>query len=79
MVVGELKYLINGLSDDMEVILAVDAEGNGYSDLRCVDQDCIRNDDYDVYLTSWTASDACMEDDEWKEFLKQPRCLVLSP
>ena len=40
-------------------------------------------DDYDsggeIYAATWTAEDAGMDEDEWEEFKKRPRCAVLYP
>lgn len=82
MNVKELKEIIDNLPDDMEVILQRDAEGNGYEGLRCVDPDCLMREfgyECEVYSTEWSADDAGFEEDEWEEFKKQPRVLVLSP
>lgn len=83
MNVGELKEMINGLPDDMEVILQKDSEGNGYSPLYCTDSDCVYEADSSysgtVYDMSWSAKDADMEEEDWEEMKKEPRVLVLCP
>ena len=81
-----VKDLIEALKDlppDAEVILQKDGEGNGYSPLAGVDGDAVYVPETtwmgDVYSASWSAHDAGMDTDEWADFLKQPRCVVLAP
>ena len=83
MKVGELLAELLTLNPDLEVIMQKDSEGNGYSPLYCVDADAVYVADStysgDVFSTTWSADDCCMEDEEHKELLKQPRCVVLAP
>lgn len=83
MTVKELKEEIANFSDDMEVILQKDAEGNGYSPLWEVDPDAVYIPETTwyghVYSMDWTADDADMEDEEWEEIKKKPRALILHP
>ncbi len=83
MKVFELKAHLDGLPDEMEVILQKDSEGNGYELLRAVDSHGIfqPHDDGDnvAYDSRWTADDACCDKEEWKEILKKPRSVILSP
>lgn len=83
MKVSELIEALKDLPPEMEVILQKDAEGNGYSPLSGVDPDAIYMEETswsgEVWSTNWTAEDACMDDDEWESFKKQPRCLILYP
>lgn len=83
MNVKELKEALNNLPDDMEVIMQMDAEGNGYSPLRGADPQGIYVPDStyagEVYDAKWSASDAAMEKEEWQEMLKRPRALILFP
>lgn len=83
MKVKELKEEIANLPDDMEIIMQRDSEGNGYSPLSCVDKDAVYIPEStwsgDVYSMEWSADDACMEDEEWEEIKRKPRCLVLAP
>ena len=84
MTVKELKEEIANFSDDMEVILQKDAEGNGYSPLWGVDPDAVYIPETTwyghVYFMDWTAEDdADMEDEEWEEIKKKPRALILHP
>jgi hypothetical protein len=81
--VKELMEELAKFSADAEVILQQDAEGNGYSPLYAVDHDAVyvAKNTYsgDVYSTEWTASDACMSEEEWDDVMRQPRCVVLAP
>jgi len=83
MKIKELKEYINDLTDDMEIICQKDSEGNGYSPLHCADSNSVYVADGtysgEVYSLDWTADDACMNDDEWKEINLMPRVLVLCP
>ena len=83
MTVKELKEAISNLPDEMEVVLQKDAEGNGYSPLAGADSDAVYIPDStwsgEVYSMEWTADDACMSDDEWKEIKSKPRALILWP
>jgi hypothetical protein len=83
MNIKELKEMITDLPDEMEVILQKDAEGNGYSPLHGGDTDAVYEADStwsgDVYSTKWTASQACMDDEDWNKILEKPRVLVLYP
>jgi hypothetical protein len=83
MKVKDLIRELQLLDPEMEVILQKDGEGNGYSPLEGVDENCvyIEETSYDgyVYDTTWTADEADMDLEEWKEMLNQPRCVVLYP
>ncbi len=83
MTVKELKELLKGLPDQMEVIVQKDSEGNGYSPLCGADPNAVyvpqNTWSGEMYATDWSADDACMEEDEWAELMKKPRCLVLHP
>ncbi len=83
MNVKELKEAIAHLPDDMEVVVQKDPEGNGYSPLAGADPDAVyipETDKYgDVYSIDWTADDAAMEEDDWKDILAKPRALILFP
>jgi hypothetical protein len=83
MNVKELKELLETLTEDMEVVLQKDSEGNGYSPLAGGDTEAVYVPDStwsgDVYSTKWSADDACMGDDEWKDILAKPRALILYP
>jgi len=78
MTVKELKEVIANLPDDMELVLQVDPEGNGYSPVDGVDPDGIMYDG-ECYDATWTADEACMEEDDWEELCKKPRVGVVFP
>lgn len=82
----KVKKLIEELqkcNPDLEVILQSDAEGNGYSPLYSLDDNCVYEKETNwsgfVYDTNWTADEADMTEKEWKKILKKPRCVVLCP
>ena len=83
MKVKDLIRELKLLDPEMEVILQKDSEGNGFSPLDGVDENCIYVEEtsYEGYIydTTWDADEADMSEDEWAEFLKQPRCVVLYP
>lgn len=83
MNVKELREALDGLPDEMQVILQKDAEGNGYSPLSDVDPEAIYVPDStwsgDVYSLHHTAEDNCMEEDEWEKMKQGPRALILCP
>jgi hypothetical protein len=71
--IRELQAL-EKFNPDMEVFLQKDPEGNGYSPLQGVDGDVIvrydsHEGDYQIYDTNWTPDEACMELEEWEQFL----------
>ena len=83
MKVSELIINLKNLNQDSEVILQKDAEGNGYSPLSVIDGDAVYIPDStwsgDVYDMTWSAGDACMDDDEWRGVQAMPRCVILAP
>lgn len=83
MKVKELIEVLSSLNQESEVILQKDAEGNGFSPLRGADGDAVYIPDStwsgDVYSLDWSAEDACMGKEEWKQIKKMPRCVVLYP
>lgn len=83
MKIKELKKALLEMDesfDDCNVILQADSEGNGYSPLAGIDIDCVYRPKYgEVYSTSMTAEDNGMSEEEYKELLKEKRCLVLFP
>lgn len=83
MNVKELREVVANLPDDMEVILQKDAEGNNFSPLEGADPNSIYVSEStwsgDVYSTDWSAWDAGMDKEDWEEFKKNPRALVLYP
>lgn len=84
MKVLELKKLLEKCSDDMEIIIQKDAEGNGYSPLSGVDDNCIyipdNNWSGEAYSLKWSNEDMDMEETEWEEMKNNnKRVLVLQP
>lgn len=83
MNVAELKKKLNGLPDDMLVILQKDSEGNSYSPLYGADPNAVYVPETDwagrVYDLNWSADDADMSEDEWQETRTKPKVLVLHP
>lgn len=80
--VKDLKEAIKDLPDDMEIYLQKDSEGNGYAPLYYIDPDTVVEEDDGetiVYDLSWTAEDACKEDDEWEEIKSRKKTLILAP
>lgn len=83
MKVKELLVELKDADPEAEVILQKDSEGNGYSPLACVDLEAvyIAETTYggDVYSMEWSATDACMTEEEWAVIKAKPRCVVLAP
>jgi len=83
MKVKDLKEIINGLPEEMEIVLQRDSEGNGYSPLAGGDDKAVYVAENTwsgiVYDMGWDADDAAVTEDEWKEIQSLPRCLVLYP
>lgn len=83
MKVSELLEQLKDLDPDMEVIMQKDAEGNGYSPLAGADPDAVYIEEStwsgEVYDATWSADEACMDEDEWEEILARPRALILHP
>ncbi len=83
MKVKELLEALAGVDPEAEVILQKDAEGNGYSPLRGVDDECVYVPTCawagDVYSINLIADDACKSEKEWNEIKAKPRCVVLHP
>lgn len=83
MKIKELIERLQALDPEMQVIMQGDAEGNSYSPLEGVDENCVYIADTTwsgiVYNTTWTPDDADMSQEEWAETLAKPKCLVLYP
>ena len=83
MKVSELIEELSKWAPDTEVILQKDSEGNGYSPLSCIDGNAVYVAEStwagEVYSTDNSADDNCMDENEWEELLKGPRCVVLAP
>ena len=81
MTIKELKETIAALPDDMEVVVQMDSEGNGYNTAEAADPDCVWSPHGDTILsTKHTADQNCLEEEEWARILeKSPRVLVIAP
>ena len=81
LTVKSLKEIIANLPDDMEVVVQRDSEGNGYKTAYAADPDCVWSPDGEsIFSTNYSASDNCMEEDEWETLKKTaPRVLVIAP
>lgn len=83
MKVKELIRELQMLDPEMECIIQKDSEGNGYSPLEGIDENCVYIAETtwcgDVYSTTWTPDEADMDPEDWAEILNQPRCVVLYP
>lgn len=78
MKVKELMKKLNKLDPESEVYLLKDPEGNGFNKPYYVDGNCVYYNE-DIYSLSWSASDACLEEDEWDRLKSQIKCVVISP
>ena len=72
MTVKEAREYFNNLSrefDDCEIILQGDPEGNFYRKVIGFDENAVIKDeeDLDIYDLSWTAEEACMDEEEWEK------------
>jgi len=83
MKVKDLIRELQLMDPEMEVIMQGDAEGNNYSPLEGVDENCVYIAETtwhgDVYSTTWTPDEADMDPEDWAEILAKPRCVVLYP
>lgn len=81
MKLKELIEKIQGLDLEAEVIIS--DRSDFASPLSDVKNDGIYIADTTwegcLWHASWSASDALMEEEEWEEFKKRPRCIVLYP
>lgn len=77
-----VKDLLDQLSDmnpDSVVFLQVDAEGNGYNELRIADGNAFFVDG-EVMDAEWSAEDCCLDESLWENIKNNDtKCLVLSP
>lgn len=83
MRVDELIELLKECPQDAELIIQKDSEGNGYSPLCGLDEECIYVADSsysgEIYSTILTADEADLEQEEWDELLRGKRSIVLYP
>lgn len=75
MKVSELIDRLKNCDMNAEVILQIDPEGNGYHEVRGADEVvCVKDGrDMDVYSKEDSASDHCLEEDEWEKFKLDPK------
>ena len=79
MKVKELLEKLSGMNPDSNVFLQVDAEGNGYNELKIVDGDAFFHDG-EVFDAEWSAEDCCLDESLWDNIKNNDtKCLVLSP
>ena len=80
MKIKDLKKLLENLDENLDVILQVDPEGNGYNMLRCYGL-AFESKYKDYYDDSWSWRDAAYESEEEYEKFKEesPLVLILSP
>lgn len=84
MTVKELRDMLVGLPDDMDVVMSKDGEGNSYSPLSDCNSNCIYIPDStwsgDVVYMYHGAEGVGMDQEEWEHFIKvNKRSLVLCP
>lgn len=84
MKVIELVRMLNTCNPNSEVILQKDGEGNDYSPLSAVDNNCIYEPENtwsgDVLSLAWSAEDCCLDEEEWEEKKKKHTpALILIP
>jgi len=79
MKVKELLEQLSGMDPESVVFLQVDAEGNGYNELRIADGNAFFVDG-EVMDAEWSAEDCCLDEDLWDRIKNNDtKCLVLSP
>lgn len=79
MKVKELLNQLSGMNPESVVFLQVDAEGNGYNELRIVDGNAFFVDG-EVMDAEWSAEDCCLDEELWNRIKNNDtKCLVLSP
>jgi hypothetical protein len=78
MLVEEVIKKLESLNPKSKIYLQVDPEGNGYNELYHIDDNCVFIDDT-MYSLSWSADEACVDDDEWEEIKAEKKCVVLAP
>jgi len=78
----KVKDLLDQLSDinsESDVFLQIDAEGNGYNELRVVDGDAFFYDG-EIFDPGCSAEDCCLDEKTWDNIKNNDtKCLVLSP
>lgn len=83
MKVKELIEELSKIDPELDVVLQIDPEGNGYREVNGVDDLGLveMNENlwfvHAVYSSDWSAVDSCMEEDEWDDFKKTARRLAI--
>lgn len=81
----KVKHLIETLrfcDPELDIVLQKDPEGNGFYTSVYVDPNgvLVRNGgDIDVYSSTWTHDEACLEKDEWDRLKSSNRCVIIAP
>ncbi len=79
MKVKDLLDQLSHINPESDVFLQVDAEGNGYNELRIVDGNAFFVDG-EVMDAEWSAEDCCLDEELWDNIKNNnAKCLVLSP
>ena len=78
MKVKDLIKQLQDLNPNSEVILQTDQQGNGYESVRGAELAIRGSDDEGVvYNPKWTASDCCLEAEEWESLKKKKSAQVV--
>ena len=66
---------------ELEVLLSIDGEGNGFNPVHDVEDVVYDTSGWlDPKPLSWSADDASMEDDEWESYKKRnPHAVLIWP
>lgn len=69
------------LDPEAEVIGQIDSEGNGFFNAGIDGNSFFSKEDGElrVYHDKWSASDCCLEENEYQTFKKKNRCAVVYP
>lgn len=83
MTVKELITILKYIEGDTEIIIQKDSEGNEYSPLSGADSNAVYVPDSTysghVYNLAWSAEDANISEDEWKQLKTNKKSLILYP
>ena len=83
MKAAELRKRIADIPDDVEVVIATDAEGNQFKPIDDVSHHFIYVPENawsgDAYDTTGSAADHDMDPEDWEEFKRRDRCILLWP